>query len=441
MGRLLLFLLVSTTLSTSVSFQRGAWTSYEEATERLSEHHAYLLAEEAATAGLVEARRHLDSHGAATTSLSGSHSGGTYRTDVVVQGSGAVAVRSEGTLVLPGDQGTARHVKEVSFAAGGTAPSGLPGMPAPAPTFASDTHLPDFMQGAVIAERTFSLHNGFRVEGNGGNANIRTNGSAQGSSAHVEGFLLHAQRINDAGIRNRLSNLFHPVENASNDPFLQQVSRVTIPNFNVQNLSRQATQVFNSNLHLNGAYTLGTADAPAIWYVNGDLSTHGPTTFSGYGIILVRRNVNLNHPVTNLDSGAANAHLALYGAQDVSINSTVTLHAQVFARSNVNFGGRSTVYGQVITRGTLNINGSNPRVVYQPAASAIVAPFWASMMMPMPAPAPSADALVFAPTRIREWNRPLERPAPGGGAASPVDCSSYEDGQRAPDACLLARLD
>ncbi|MEM9998617.1 MAG: hypothetical protein AAF809_13030, partial [Bacteroidota bacterium] len=390
-------------------------------------HHAYLLAEEAATAGLVEARRHLDSQGASSTSLTGAHSGGTYRADVVVQGGGTVSVRSEGTLVLPGTQGTARHVKEVSFAASGPAPSGMGTMAPPFPAFASDAHLPEFMQGAVIAERTFSLHNGFRVEGNGGNANIRTNGSAQGSQAHIEGFLLHAQRINDAGIRNRLSNLFHPVENPNNDPLLQQVSRVTIPNFNVQNLSSQATQVFNSNLHLNGAYTLGTAEAPAIWYVNGDLSTHGPTTFSGYGIILVRRNVNFNHPVTNLDDGAANAHLALYGAQDVSINSNVTLHAQVMARSNVNFGGSSTVYGQIVTRGTLNINGSNPRVVYQPAAAAIAEPFWASVMTPMPTPTPSADAIVFAPTRMREWNRPLERPTPNGGSAPPADCGILED--------------
>ncbi|MEM6782120.1 MAG: hypothetical protein AAF624_00090 [Bacteroidota bacterium] len=440
MGRLLLFLLISTTLSTSVGFQRGAWTSYEEATERLSEHHAYLLAEEAATAGLVEARRHLDSHGGAAASLTGAHSGGTYRADVVVQGGGAVSVRSEGTLVLPGDQGAARHVKEVSFSTSSGA-TGMGGMPPLATAFASDTHLPEFMQGAVIAERTFSLHNGFRVEGNGGNANVRTNGSAQGSRAHVEGFLLHAQRINDAGIRNRLSDLFHPVENVSNDPLLQQVSRVTIPNFNVRNLRSQATQVFNSNLHLNGAYTLGTADSPAIWYVNGDLSTHGPTTFSGYGVILVQRNVNVNHPVTNLNSGAANAHLALYGAQDVSINSNVTLHAQVLARNNVNFGGSSTVYGQIVTRGTLNLNGSDPRVVYQPPASAIAAPFWASMMTTMPTPAPSADALVFVPTRVREWNRPLERTTPDRGTTSTVDCGAYESGSNPPAECLLARLD
>ncbi|MEM8557809.1 MAG: hypothetical protein AAGG50_08285 [Bacteroidota bacterium] len=413
MGRLLLLLFLATALSANLMFQRGAKAVGQASGERLSEHQVTTLAAEAAQAGLVEAQQYLRTTGANATSSSfqGAFNGGQYATDVtVVPGSRWVTIRSEGSYTLPnGERG--RHVKELALR--GQSALGLGGAPPTPPTAAAGSatppgSLPEFMEGAVVtAEQMFSLHNGFAVRGGGHNANIRTNGDAQSSTASVEGFLLHAEPVIDPAIRAGLEGILAPPVNPDGLPLLLEVPPVVIPEFRAADHRTAATDSFATDVHLSGTYLLGTPTAPAIWFIDGDLNTHAATTFSGYGIFLVEGNANFNHPVTNLTAGATESHLAIYTTGDLSVNASATLQAQLFANGNLNFGGSSRVIGSLVTRGTLNINGANPTVDAQAPSPSLTAPIWplaaASAPASSPPPAPTS-VFVYEPVRSRQWS-------------------------------------
>lgn len=404
MGKYLLLAVLAATVSGGVllvSGSQGRGAGRAEASQALASTVALQLA----YTGLNESAQWLAAQSAkpgAATTFSGTGDGGTYQVTVTpVASQPRVTVVATGTVARTGIQtphGTLPSVSrtlESTFELGTGSGSGTPSGTAP----------PEFMQAAVTTGQTFTVNGGVRIESGaaGVNANVRTNSGAQANGTNViQGFLRHAQAINDAGIRSRLTAAFTPVHNPSGDPVLQQTPALTIPQFNAadhQSYAPAATRV-SGNLLTDQRFpsrviTLGAApDQPVFWYVSGDLTFQGqPVTIQGYGAFLVNGNINFSTQTTVAGAEEGLSSVGFYTSGNINMNSSSVLNGQFLTRQNVNICSSCVLYGSITTPGTVNFN-SGGRIVYRRARASLI-----PMYPGVPEAAPAATR--FRPISLR----------------------------------------
>jgi hypothetical protein len=370
MGQSLLLMTAAASLAAGFLFFTSGRSGGDAVAARANEALAASVATQLAHTGLNEAVQWVVGLSAprADTVFQGQAQGGRYAVTVTfLPGSTRVRVLSRGWVegAGRGPNGTRVPVErfveselDQALAAGGT----------PA--------LPPFMQYAVATGQLLTANGQVFVEAEDPamNANVWTSRGAQVNNVNrFDGFLHHVDDFNDAGIRSRTEAAFAPNANPSGYPVLQQSPAIAIPAFVASDHQHLATRTSLGNEVLSGAVALGTATAPTIWYVGGDLQfTASPVTFTGHGIFLVQGNINVSAPVTTAVTETSS--VAFYTTNTFNMNSPVTMTGQILAGRDINFHHAGTVLGSILTSGHVNWNGGG-RVVYRPA-NPLLAPMY-----------------------------------------------------------------
>ncbi len=115
---------------------------------------------------------------------------------------------------------------------------------------------------------------------------------------------------------------------------------------------------------------------PSIWYVDGNLKTTGATTFSGFGVFIVKGNVEIEHDMTSTDGNPDETRVGLYSNGSVLLKkSNLSVQAQLFANGMILLEENSTLYGTATSIGVIEFKGGS-MIYYRPATSALTEPFW-----------------------------------------------------------------
>jgi hypothetical protein len=388
MGKALILIVAASILGGGVVLFGGIQRTVYQADRELSEHEARILARYIAQSGLSEARavvlREPDAF-STTTEVRGRFNGGTYVTTITPGQTGgrpSVTLRVDGAFDLGASRGAATHTIETTYRLA----EGAGGGPSES--------LPEFWQYGLLMEGALTVNGNVSVLGAPNvNANVHTNDRIQLNGNNTfEGFGTHVTGAH-SNPGWRLHSSFTPRANPDDLPTVQQVSRVDIPIFDAVEHRYLATRQDQGNLHLSGNVQLGTREDPTIWYVGGDLTINGGTRLAGYGVFLVRGNINLagNFQTTNAVGNESN--VGFYTSGNVNMNGTVEVHGQFWARQNLNFSGNSRLYGSIVVGGVVNWNG-NPTIHYRGPSPALVDPIW-------PDEDPASGE--WEPVSYREW--------------------------------------
>ncbi len=240
----------------------------------------------------------------------------------------------------------------------------------------ADQAVPKFFNYAVLSEQTISMNGNVDITDDNNsswNANVHTNHDFQMNGNNtIDGFLSYVGNAH-SNPSWRMTNQIVPNQNPNDLPNYSQTGRVDIPSFNPDDYKDKAAEVYNGNKYFTSNLTLGTAGSPKIIYVGGDLTIHGNVT--GYGVFIVKGNVNISGNVEINASDPDQSNLGFYTNGNINASGNVTIKAQILANQNVNLSGNCKIYGSVTTKGVVNFNG-NVNIYYKPANSALTSPFW-----------------------------------------------------------------
>ena len=256
------------------------------------------------------------------------------------------------------------------------APVGTTGK-TPMLTTLEQLNVPPFFQYAILSNGILGISRDLYVGVEGDapiNANIFTNSDLylNSSTAIIEGF---AYYNGTANVPNALNQAIQPRYNPGNLPAYKQADPVAVPDFSVNDFKHLAAESSTSNLYLQGHYELGTKENPKIFYVKSKIITQGPVTFSGYGIFLAGKGIDIQHNVSAVDYGETS--LAFYTDQNILVRNNLEVAAQLFAKEDVNLGGNSTLYGNITAGGVVKMAGALD-VYYRPTIPELTEPFWPS---------------------------------------------------------------
>ncbi len=244
------------------------------------------------------------------------------------------------------------------------------------PTGTGSSIPPPFLDYAVCSGSDFSLNGNALItddNNNSWNANVHTNADFHMNGNNtINGFLTYYSNAS-SNPSWRLGTAISPNVNPNGDPSYNQVPLITMPSYNPDDYKFLATTVYNSNKTLSGNTILGTKENPEIIYVGGDLTLSG--NISGYGILLVKGNINCNGNVTINSIDPSGNNLGLYVKGNLNANGNVKLYAQIYSNSDVNLNGNVKVYGGVTAKGTVHFNG-NVSVYYRPTTTELTQPIW-----------------------------------------------------------------
>jgi subtilisin family serine protease len=168
-----------------------------------------------------------------------------------------------------------------------------------------------------------------------------------------------------------------PNYNPAGIPGNVSVDPIAIPRLDVQQFKSQATRVSKKNLVLNGHYDLGTKENPTVWYVDGNVTTRGEVTFSGYGVFLTKGTITINNSITNSDM-KSETMLGLYANNTITFKSAgLTVAAHVFTNSSVLVLRDLTLYGNITAGGNVSWKSQGHNQLYfREAPKPITDIFW-----------------------------------------------------------------
>lgn len=336
MGRLLLLLVVVSAAGASALFFGSADPAVAGAERRTYATAAEALAREVALTGLADAEVALLGSLAATNAVDlplvrqGAHQGGAYRAEAVWADSVVVVTSA---AVHGGAERTVRR----SYRPRASAPP-----PFLVPTLLVDNHVQVRDPLEITAPPT-------------ANADVHANGNLQLGpvAVRVNGFGSASGRVhNRTGLP--APSVFLPNVNPAGLPATAEgAPPVPVPDVEPSRYRPQADRVLPRNSRLSGQYALGTRGSPALLYAEGNLTTSGAVTFSGWGVLVVEGNFQVDHPIV-LSGGAANGQVLV----------VVGGHAQVRSpgldvAGNWFVGGNAQLAaGARFTNGTLTV-GNN----------------------------------------------------------------------------------
>jgi len=238
--------------------------------------------------------------------------------------------------------------------------------------------VPPFFQFAVTSEKKLEIKKQLYIgteDGSETNTNVFTNDDLKVSSDEVQicGFGYY---VGSARPHSQVENAFTPNYNPAGLPVHMNVDPIEIPSFKANDFKDVATIVTDKNLKLRGHYDLGTSENPVIWYVKGNLTTEGDVTFSGYGIFLVKKDIQIKHNMTSQDDPEETT-IGLYTERSVQFKSeNLNVSAQIFANKQVKPKGNTTIYGSITAGDKVDFSGGPTTIYYRPASAALTEPFW-----------------------------------------------------------------
>ena len=358
MGKLMLLLVIATTLS-GMLLHGNVQETISKANERFVEHGSTMLAREVAMTGMNGALQMASgqfssgSYGG-TSPWNGTFNDGAYNVTLTAQGSG-IEITSVGTF--GNEQYTiARYYDYVSGSGG----------------------VPDFMKDAISCNGDITVQNDLNVlsPGPSENANIHANGNItfDGGTSTIQGFGNYGGSL-ALNTSQTAEDIFQPVDNPGGAPLHEQVDPISFPILNAASYESIATQVTNGNVFLFGTKVMGTKENPKIWYINGDVMTVTPTTFTGYGVILVNGNFNINHNISS--DASTESTLGVYVEGNINVlSSALTLDGQWYV-DGLLLPGSNTTFQGTVSSSSGSCNFSTPfSIGYLPANPALTDPFW-----------------------------------------------------------------
>ncbi len=245
------------------------------------------------------------------------------------------------------------------------------------PTSNSNSGTPGFMNYALATNSDLELNGNVNIQDDNNsawNANVHTNADFEMNGNNtIKGFLTYNGEA-ESNPAWRLNTSITPNQNPNNLPNYSQVSKVTIPTFNPDDYTSKATVTYSGNKSFSGNTSLGTKANPQIIYVGGDLTISG--NISGYGVFIVKGNININGNVNITAEDPNGSNLGLYAKGNINANGNVTIHAQILSSADINLNGNCKIYGSMTSNAEVEMNG-NINVYYKPATSSLTSPFWA----------------------------------------------------------------
>jgi hypothetical protein len=245
----------------------------------------------------------------------------------------------------------------------------------------SNTDVPQFFKYAALSHGDLGVNganNTFRDAFNTQwNANIHTNANMIlniPSNFVAKGFATYTSSIT----ANWGNVTISPNQNPSGEQVHRLAPAVSIPNFDPDAYLAKATTVHAGDATYTGTISLGTAANPAIVYVGGKLFIQG--TVSGYGIFIVRDDIEITGSMLLSSVDPMNSKVALHTKGKIMINNeNSTVHAQMFATNEVVVNAKNAnIYGSITTRNKCTFNGEGIKLYYKPANDALTSPFWES---------------------------------------------------------------
>lgn len=359
MGRLLLLLVVVSAAGASALFFGSADPAVAGAEQRTYATAAEALAREVALTGLADAEAVLLGSLAATSAVDlplarqGGYNGGTYRAEAVWDDS-VVVVTSAGTY------GSAERTVRRSYRPRASAPP-----PFLVPTLLVDNHVQVRDPLEITAPPT-------------ANADVHANGNLQLGpvTVRVTGFGSASGRVqNRTGLPE--ASVFVPNVNSAGLPATTEgAPTVPVPAVEPPRYRPQADRVLPRNSRLSGQYALGTRSSPVLLFADGNLSTSGSVAFSGWGVLVVEGNFQVDHPL-----------VLAGGPSDGQVLVVVGGHAQVRSpgldvAGNWFVGGNAQLAaGARFTNGTLTVGnnlqlGGALTIVHRPVEVDVAGVVW-----------------------------------------------------------------
>ena len=360
MGKGLLFLVGAFIITGGSLLYGTVQQSSMHKTELAGNYASRLMARELAHTGLEDALQQLtkayDSGGSYSgpTTWTGTYEGGSFSNTVTISG-------ASHTIVTTGSIDGEQYVvsRDYTYSAGNAVP------PAMQRAMTSDSTM-QFDQDIVVTSPYFN--------GVAENANIHSN----------QEIIINNGWVCVFGFGNRVSNLvinnhqeeediFLPHQNPDSDELSPVVSAIEIPEISAATFHSGASFVDLDGIDLSGTYTLGTEESPAVWYIDGDLTTTGDVTLDGYGVIMVTGDVYINHNLlvpTAYDEGT----VAIYAESKIkALAPNTQIEAHLYANDYIYATDEVEIKGTLTTRAHFDV-GFNFYVYYIPPSPAIVAP-------------------------------------------------------------------
>jgi len=237
--------------------------------------------------------------------------------------------------------------------------------------------VPNFFKYALAAEQTLSLGGDIQVVDAGNsswNADVHTNQDLEISgSSLVKGFGTYNGILDPRP--NKPTRFFQPNSNPYNLQVARQVDKIDIPEFDPSDYIAAANRVTWGNLSISGSTTLGSKEAPLIWYVSGNLTIHG--NFTGYGVFIVDGTITVSGNTTFNSLDPLGNNLGLYSGTRVVLggNTNFVVQAQILSAGDITFQGNVELHGLATSRGSISLGGV-PKVYYRPATESLCTPFW-----------------------------------------------------------------
>ena len=398
MGRLLLFLVAASILTTGVVYASRGLDSSASGTALQQDHLADAVAQRLSETGLAEgaeALSRLSVMPLVLPPLRGAMMGGTYTVTFSLAPPDRVVMTSTARVDGVGREGGRHERVAVYRLVAGEAPS----VPPP----------PAFLAQAMTIEQSLTMNGSQRIvaEDPAVNANVHTNGGSYANiseNAGIQGFYHAVSPLGDVGQRNRLRKAFTPNRNPDGLDVYQLVDRIEIPrvvassyitlgskSWPWQNGTAGAlppgtrTVYTNANVQHNGGVLdfsgMSSAEDPAVWVIKGDFNLNGGKNLEirGFVNIVTQGNVNINGFLKT----ASGSTLSLYSERDISVNGSAVISGSLMNNQNIQLSGGTEIHGPVTTRGTVNFNG-NSKIVYTPLSGNMTKPLFGGPVPPVP---------------------------------------------------------
>ncbi len=353
MGRLLIILVGAMTFTAATIFF-SVETGTSEADQRFNEHATKVLAREVALTGLnratqlvfdsFEARRSYTEPSA----LTGLHDGGSYQVDISTSGTSI-------TLNAVGSLGGARHTIRRSY------------------TYVLGS-VPPFMDRPFTCGGNFVVKDHFNLTDPSENMDVHANGNLrfEGGNALITGFGSYGGNLECLNGQSE-SDIFQP--NSGGTPLTEQVDDIDIPLFMPGAYEGIATVRTYDNVMLSGTVALGTKENPKIWYIDGTLMTTGPVTFTGYGVFVVKGNIEINNDV-NTEGASDESTVGFYTSGNITMKKAdLNMAGQWLVNGNVELDAGSNFTGTITNIGSCYLEKPF-NMGYRAASPAITQPFW-----------------------------------------------------------------
>ena len=344
MGKALLFLVGAFVITGGSLIYGTVNKGSQENTERVGRYASQITAREVAHTGIQEAVFKLSQAYKSTNTYTGpmtwegSYQGGKYENTISISGM-MHSVRT--SAIVDGKEYIVQREYSIDPLAA----------------------IPQGMRRALNSEKSITFENDVYIENidkvnTNANADIQTNGSIiiNNGFVCVFGFGLRQNNV-ETNNGQAEAEIFLPPNNPDSLALTPVVSDIEIQDIVASNYAGIATVTKTGDTVIDGYYTLGTEENPAIWYVSGDLTTVGEVTFSGYGIIAVEGNVQVDHKIYS--SGGTDyleGNLALYSNANINLNKDVEAH--LYANGTVTTPSYGvTVTGGLTTKDKFDFNG------------------------------------------------------------------------------------